>query len=169
MDDTQQVQNPDAPVEEPAKPTRGMRKPSLRTNVRMAALAGIGLLMLILVVAASNVRLASGIRAERAKTVNALAYALREPVLQQDPPKLRTLLEGMATAAGYERLTVTDPSGKVIASTDRRFDDTTIKELATTTQEPKFEQSGAQQIARTTVWLAKGNAIGGVEIVFKAD
>ena len=166
MEEYGQVEQPDQATEPPKSQRTPVR--SFRANLRMAALAGIGLLMLVLVVAASNVRLANGIREERAKSVSALAYALREPILQQDPPKLRSLLEGIATAGGYERVSVTDPAGKVVASTDRKFDDTEIKELSTTIQEATLVRAGIHDIYRQTVWLAKDNSIGGVEVVFKA-
>lgn len=109
----------------------------LPPGVRFAIAAAIVLLLLFLV-SWAGVRQANEMRrAELGKGVDAIAAALTIPLLETASvqyegrrSRLQRVAGDIASAAGYQQVTITDAEGRVLASVDKNLERATIPEMA---------------------------------------
>lgn len=100
------------------------------------------------------------------RAVNAMSVALQPVLLTRNTDRARPVVTSMAQAGGYALVVVTDPSGKVLASSDRALDSATIDEMKNPVPgntQLKTVESGLQ--ATTPIALGGNNVIGTLRVV----
>lgn len=131
-----------------------------RTLPRWLIPAVVGLLLIALVAWWLNGRNEAVRRSALGRVVDAVSPGFVEPMLQRDPAKMQRLAEEVVRAARFDRLVVTDRSGKVLATTDTRNRDRTLPELAKDHPSALIRGRGPRVLVLRGVYVAPGNRIG---------
>jgi len=100
------------------------------------------------------------------RDVAALAVALQPSLLTRNTDAVRPLTTAIASAGSYFLVVVTDPSGRVIGTTDRLLDGTTISDMANPNPSKvllKDVDGGLQ--ATAAIALGGNNVIGTLRVV----
>lgn len=98
--------------------------------------------------------------------VKAMAVALQPTLLTRNTDRARPVITSMATAGNFALIVVTDPSGRVIASTDRSQDAITIDDMKNPipgNTQIRSVDGGLQ--ATTPIALGGNNVIGTLRVV----
>ncbi|MBX3110758.1 MAG: hypothetical protein KF857_02015 [Fimbriimonadaceae bacterium] len=141
-----------------------VKKP-MATWLRQIVLTGICLLIILLVFWSSMLRMESVRRKELSRGVDALSPLLASSLLERKPDKLRQTLQALAASGRYERVTVTDAQGAVIASTDRTVEGTARPDLVKAPTPAMTDLKQGRYIITRAVNLGESNMIGAVEVV----
>jgi hypothetical protein len=129
--------------------------------MKPVVIAGVALLLLVLVQWAGSQR-TENVRLETfARGTDALSGALAQGLLENNAGKLQTTVQRIATESGYEKVTVTNLSGVVVASTDRIQADIP----ADFPLKSKVTVDGNRLRAVRAIVLAGDTRLGGLEIV----
>jgi len=133
--------------------------------LRQMVLALICLLIIVLVFWSAMLRMEGVKRKELSRGVDAVASLLTQSLLERKPDKLRQTIESVATAGHYDRITVTDAQGAVIASTDRTVEGTARPEMVKASTPAQTDLKQGRYVVTRAVNLGEGNMIGAVEVV----
>lgn len=131
------------------------------TWVRPFVLAGAVVVLLVLVQWAGTVRTEAVRRETFARGVDALSGALAQGLVEANSSKLQTTVQRIATESGYERVTVVNLAGAVVASTDR-LSPAVSEEYPLKT---KVVTDGSRLRAVRAIVLAGDTRVGGLEVV----
>ncbi|MBS1709163.1 MAG: hypothetical protein JSS65_10645 [Armatimonadetes bacterium] len=148
--------------EEQAAPVEKKPMPSW---LRQLILACVAVLIIMLVFWSATLRMEGVRRKELSRGVDAVSSLLTASILERKPDKMRQTLQTLAAAGGYEKVTVTDQTGAVLASTDRTVDGKTIAELSGAPTPAKLRLDQGRYVIVRAINLGEGNAIGGLEVV----
>lgn len=145
----------------------GLRR--LPRKARVFLLTGVALALLAIVAWSGSVA-GERRRLEEAKRgVTALSRALVPVVLERDNLKARQLLVAVAEQAGYEKITLTDRGGIVLASTDRTEDGKILSGMQDPPLAAEARVIAGQTVVRRAVVIAGETKVGGLEVRWRAD
>lgn len=104
--------------------------------------------------------------------VQALAIALSTPLSEaiggpEGQARLENLLKKVATEGDYALIILTDQQGKVIATTDRRFEDQVVRELAREQRTARVSSPGTRLRADCSVYAMQSRQ-GGLRVEMEA-
>ncbi len=151
------------PPEVPATPER---KP-LPQWARMAVVAGVVLLLFALLVWSQGCESDRAKGALFAQSADALAAALATPVLETGSvrfenrgQRLQSIVESVAREGKYEAVIVTDAAGSVLATSDSRFKDQRLAEIAKAKRPAVTTTSEGSRQADAVIAAPAGQPIG---------
>lgn len=152
-----------APTSTTSSPTPQPRRLLGRQAQIAIAIAAVVIVLLLISWLAGNARVnrAGDQAAEVASSL--AAFALGEPLRVGHQPTLRRLAVQMAEASKAKSITIADPSGRVLASTDRTLEGTTVEELASLPAEPRSIRRGNSRFGVSAV-NHLGRIVGGVRV-----
>ncbi len=146
-------------VESPSSP-----KP-LSPLARSLALAGVALVLLALIVFATNYRFRQIRIAELERSVDALSEALEPTLLVSNNDKIERVIRDVATAGNYIAISYSDNSGHIVASTDSMKRGIKSEELRQAPTKAKAINVRGRIVVRRAVILAGDTRFGNLEVV----
>lgn len=102
-----------------------------------------------------------------ARSVDALAETMPEYFIQRSFTKIERMVTKVVDSAGYETVTVTDPQGKVIASSNRAMSGKDIGDLKNSITKARLGTDGDVYVIRRSIFLAGDTKLGGLEVRIK--
>lgn len=129
--------------------------------VRPFVVAATAVVLLVAVQWAGTMRTEAVKRETFARGVDALSGALAQSLVEANPSKLQTTVQRIATESGYEKVTVVNLSGVVVASTDRMSADNPSEYPLKT----KVTVDGSRLRGIRAIVLAGDTRLGGLEVV----
>jgi hypothetical protein len=159
-----EAKTPSEAPQEPKKPNPLVK--ALRENPRARAMAGWAIMVFLVLFVwwTGTLRAMGAETAGLARGADALAVSLVPGLLDRNPVKLERLLQKIAEEAGYASVTVSDPEGKVLASTDATQKDLSRPELARAPDKAEVVGGPQKGTIRRKIFLAQGNPFGILEI-----
>ena len=130
---------------------------------------GAGLLLAGLVGWSSLISAEGKKRESIARSVDALAETMPEYFIQRSFTKIERMVTKVVDSAGYETVSVTDPQGKVIASSNRAMSGKDIGELKNSITKARLGTDGDVYVIRRSIFLAGDTKLGGVEVRIKRN
>jgi hypothetical protein len=135
--------------------------------VRMVVAAGCFLLMLALVVYGLESKAANRVNAEIARGVDALSGPASLFIIQNSPDRTKKFVDSVQSAGDYQEVTLTDGSGKVLASTDAAKNGTAIPLPSPAISQAKLSTVGGDTKVVRTISIGGDNVIGMLIITLK--
>jgi uncharacterized membrane protein affecting hemolysin expression len=133
-------------------------------RLRSVIIAALTLLLFIIVIFSSNVR-ANQIRiSELERSVDAMSEALEPNVIADSPEKLQRIITDVAKAGNYKEVSVSDNSGKIIATTNSARLGTQSPAMTVSTKKAKAEMKDGTVVVRRAIILAGDTRYGNLEI-----
>lgn len=151
---------PPAPAPAPESQTPKRMDPRMR-GVIMAVMT---ILLFVIVVFSSNVRVKQTRIAELERSVDAMSEALEPSVLIDSHDKIQRTLTDVAKAGNYKEVSVSDNSGKIIATTNSARLNTESIAMKEATNKAKAQVRDGQVIIRRAIILAGDTRYGNLEI-----
>ncbi len=149
------------PNVQPTKPIHSGPPPQLR----LVGLAGVAILLIAIVAFAGKVNADNVRRNALTQMSNALSAALVEPAMTHDKARLALLVQRIATDGGLEAVTITDPEGAVVASTDSKRLGQVIERLKKPPAKAELRDDNGRTSAVHGLFVGADSAVGGLEIV----
>lgn len=137
-----------------------------RKEARWAMVAVTLLALMGLIIFAGDVRRRSEVHGEKIRATQSIAAALLSEVLNQKEFRAQRACDQIQSAGGYNSVTITAPSGKVLASSDKNLIGKTLTppKEAIAKAESRTED-GAQAFWKAIV-LGGDNPVGFVRLVY---
>lgn len=159
-----EVKSPPETPQEPKKPNPLVK--ALRENPRARSIAGWAIMVFLVFFVwwTGTLRAMGAETAGLARGADALAASLVPSLLERNPLKLERLLQKVAEEANYASVTVSDPEGKVLASTDPTQKDLSRPELSRAPEKAEVVGGPQNGTIRRKIFLARGNPFGVLEI-----
>jgi hypothetical protein len=153
-------------MDESTTPAPAPREPrQLSTNAKIAIGSAIVLFLFLIQFFASNFR-SEAVKMEMfARGVNAHAALLTQPFVERDARKLRDLALAAAGAGDYASVTLADPKGRVLASTDRTMEGQVLAKMVDPpADKPRLDRERGRLVAIRAIVLGTNNVIGGLRV-----
>ncbi|MBL8064618.1 MAG: hypothetical protein JNM34_02045 [Chthonomonadaceae bacterium] len=147
-----------------------------KTNptVQLAGLVLAVILAFALLVWAQGIRISAVRRESFGRGIDGLSAALMIPIVEtsslRNPnrlERLQSIVEDIQRKGNYQVVTVTDATGKVLASTDAGQKNQTLKEMAEAQAPAKEKEANGLIEATTAVTSKSGEKIGAIRVIVK--
>jgi uncharacterized membrane protein affecting hemolysin expression len=133
-------------------------------RLRSVIIAALTLLLFIIVIFSSNVRANQIQISELERSVDAMSEALEPNVIADSPEKLQRIITDVAKAGNYKEVSVSDNSGKIIATTNSARLGTQSPAMTVSTKKAKAEMKDGTVVVRRAIILAGDTRYGNLEI-----
>jgi uncharacterized membrane protein affecting hemolysin expression len=133
-------------------------------RLRSVIIAALTLLLFIIVIFSSNVRANQIQISELERSVDAMSEALEPNVIADSPEKLQRIITDVAKAGNYKEVSVSDNSGKIIATTNSARLGTQSPAMKVSTKKAKAEMKDGTVVVRRAIILAGDTRYGNLEI-----
>lgn len=142
--------------------------PAMPLNARLAVFVAIILFLFMLQYTANGCARESIKMSWLGRTTSAVAAAVAPAVDEGNQVRVRRMLEEVAKDARFAAITVTDPAGKVLASTDRMMQDRVLDSMKDAPDLPRILRQDGRLVSVRTVNLG-GAKVGAIRIEVAPD